>query len=104
MARFGRSLSDCPPGGDELKLIALYLGQLCAQLVLTLSPQRIVIGGGVGQTPGLIAAAHGAMLGRLNGYATEGVTHLGFICVPELGQDADIIGALAGAQSAARGC
>jgi len=94
MARFGQSLSHFSPGSAEHILIADYLGQLCANLVLTLSPQRIVLGGGVGKTPGLIAATHVAMLGHLGGYAPEAVESDGFLCAPVLGQDAGIVGAL----------
>ncbi|MEY3702591.1 MAG: hypothetical protein RLZZ561_211 [Pseudomonadota bacterium] len=101
MARFGRSLSECCPGGTEQQLIADYLGQLCAHLVLLLSPQRIIIGGGVGQTVGLIGATHQAMLSRLGGYATDGVINPDYICAPDLGQNAGVVGALICAQSAA---
>lgn len=94
MARFGRSLSDFAIGSAEHGLIADYLGQLCANLVLTLSPQRIVLGGGVGKTPGLIAAAQAAMLRQLGGYAPDAVTVDCYLCAPHLGQDAGIIGAL----------
>ncbi len=94
MARFGRSLSDFAIGSAEHGLIADYLGQLCANLVLTLSPQRIVLGGGVCKPPGLIAAAHTAMLRHLGGYAPDAVTVDGYLCTPHLGQDAGIIGAL----------
>ncbi|MBL0021119.1 MAG: ROK family protein [Sphingomonadales bacterium] len=94
MARFGQSLSHFPPGSAEHGLIADYLGQLCAKLVLTLSPQRIVLGGGVGKTPGLIAAAHGEMLHHLGGYTPEAVASDQFICAPNLGQDTGIVGSL----------
>ena len=94
MARFGQSLSHFRPGSAEHDLIADYLGQLCANLVLTLSPQRIIMGGGVGKTPGLIPAAHRAMLHHLGGYAPETVASDHFICAPNLGQDAGIIGSL----------
>ena len=95
LARFGQSLSACPPQGRELHLIADYLGQLCAQLVLLLSPHRIVLGGGVGQTAGLIEATHSAMLQRLGSYASQGTANSGYLCAPTLGQRAGIIGALA---------
>ncbi len=100
MARFGRSLSHFIPGSSEHDLIADYLGQLCANLVLTLSPQRVILGGGVGKTPGLIPAAHRAMLHHLGGYAPEAVASDQFICAPNLGQDAGIIGSLCLAESA----
>lgn len=94
MARFGQSLSAFPTGSAEHGLIADYLGQLCANLVLTLSPQRIVIGGGVGKTPDLITATHAAMLAHLGGYAPLEVESGQFLCAPYLGQDAGIVGSL----------
>ena len=94
LARFGKSLSHFSVGSAENNLIADYLGQLCANLVLTLSPQRIVLGGGVCKTPGLIAATRAAMLNHLGGYAPEDVESEHFVCEPSLGQDAGIVGAL----------
>lgn len=94
MARFGESLSHFAADGPEQALVADYLGQLCATLVFVLSPQRIVIGGGVGKAPELIPAIHAAMLRHLGGYAGSGTTVAGFLCEPALGQDAGIIGAL----------
>lgn len=94
MARFGHSLSHFAPGGAEQEIVADYLGQLCANLVLTLSPKRIVIGGGVGKTPGLIAATQAAMLIHLGGYAPDQVRAATFICTPHLSDVAGITGAL----------
>lgn len=94
MGRFGASLSHFAPGGREHQLIADYLGQLCATLVLAISPQRIVIGGGVGKTPGLIDAVHAAMLRQLGDYAGRSAAYAGFLRAPALEQDAGIVGAL----------
>lgn len=94
MARFGQSLSHFAPGGAEHLLIADYLGQLCANLVLTLSPQRIVIGGGVGMTPGLIPEIAKAMIARLGGYCVGSADTPELLIAPALGQDAGIVGAL----------
>jgi fructokinase len=94
MARFGKSLSQFPANSSEHDLIADYLGQLCANLVLTLSPQRIILGGGVSKTPGLIPSAHRAMLQHLGGYAPDAVASDQFVCAPNLGHDAGIIGSL----------
>ncbi len=94
MARFGASLSEFATGGPEHQLIADYLGQLCATLVLALSPQGIVIGGGVGKTPGLVDAVNAAMLRQLGGYAGRSAAYAGFLRAPALDQDAGIVGAL----------
>ena len=94
LARFGQSLSQFSSGSAEHALIADYLGQLCANLVLTLSPQRIVLGGGVSKTLGLVAATHTSMLTHLGGYAPKEVESDQFLCVPHFGQDAGIVGSL----------
>jgi fructokinase len=100
MARFGESLSHFAADSREQALVADYLGQVCATLVFALSPQRIVLGGGVGKTPGLIPAVHAAMLRHLGGYAGSDTAGAGYLCTPALGQDAGIIGALCCASGA----
>ena len=94
LARFGQSLSHFTSGGAEHALVADYLGQLCANLVFTVSPHRIVLGGGVGKTPGLIPQVHSAMLRHLGGYVRPDLYRQDYICSPHLGQDAGIVGAL----------
>lgn len=93
-ARFGRQLAASDASGPEIALVADYLGQLCASLVLTLSPHRIVIGGGVSQVAGLLPLVQQEMLRQLGGYGLVGLDDPAFIRSPELGQDAGIVGAL----------
>ena len=47
IAAWGQSLSHLPDDHPAWEVEAAYLGQLCATLVLTVAPQRIVLGGGV---------------------------------------------------------
>lgn len=101
-ARFGKSLNHFAPDGPEYQLIADYLGQMCCQLVLTLSPQRIVLGGGVGGAPGVVPAAHRAMVRHLGRYAPTAVAEEGYLTPPSLGQSAGITGALFCAEDAVR--
>ncbi|HEY2068406.1 MAG TPA: ROK family protein [Rhizomicrobium sp.] len=58
-----------PP--ETFALVADYLGELAATLVLAWSPQKMIMGGGVMNTPGLLAAAAQAMRASLGGYGPE---------------------------------
>lgn len=100
IARFGKPLSEFHEASAEIALVADYLGQLCANLVLTMSPQRIVIGGGVGAAPGLLVATHSALVSHLGSYGVNHVHGEDFLCAPVLGQNAGIIGALCSASDA----
>jgi fructokinase len=102
-ARFGKSLSHFAVDGAEHALVADYLGQFCASLVLAISPQRIILGGGVGKADGICRAVSAAMLKHLNGYASLGLSLEGFIVSPALGDDAGMAGALALARQAIGG-
>ena len=61
----GKTLADVP---EVAALVAEYLGQLIAVLVLTWSPHRVVLGGGVMQAPGLIAAIDAALRRDMGSY------------------------------------
>ena len=99
IARWGASLSDLPPDHPGPELVAWYLGQLAVTLQAALEPGRIVFGGGVLNTPGLLegirrnAAAIGA--GYFRGRADQ------VIVPPGLGGRAGLLGALALAMAAA---
>lgn len=92
--RFGASLSHFDPCGPEYRLVAGYLGECLASIVLMLSPQRIVLGGGVGKAEGLIDAVRAAMLDKLGPYGARAAAADGLIVPPAFGQDAGITGAL----------
>jgi len=81
-----------------------YLGQLCAHLVLTHSPQRIVLGGGVMAQQGLIEAVRARMLHWLGGYIKRPALADGaarYVVPPGLGTRSGIMGAFALAAAAA---
>lgn len=94
-ARFGVSLDEL--GAAECHLIAGYLAQLAATLVLLHMPDRLVFGGGVMKTPGLIGQVRQLTTEKLGGYIRhprldEGLTT--YIALPTLGDDAGITGAV----------
>jgi fructokinase len=93
-ARWGRELDG---GAANVALIAGYLGQLAASLVLLHMPERLVFGGGVMKAPGLIEALRRATERHLAGYVRSPHLDPGlerYICPPALGDDAGITGAI----------
>jgi fructokinase len=103
-ARYGRSLSELAPTHPGHDIIGGYLGQLAANLALTCSVDRIVFGGGVMGTPGLLGVIRRAAQQRLNGYLQpacyqEAIDQ--FIVEPGLGTLSGLTGALLLASGAA---
>jgi len=97
----GASLSDLPPDHPAHEIIAYYLGQLVVAQQAILSPRRIVMGGGVLATPGLIDRVRAQARDLANGYyGTEDYARL--VVAPGLGDKAGLLGALALAQRARR--
>lgn len=96
-ARWGASLSKLASPTDKIDLIAGYLAQLAATLVLLHMPDRLVFGGGVSKTPGLLAALRQATERRLGGYVQAPQLDPGlerYIVAPALGDQAGITGAI----------
>jgi len=61
----GENLADDDP---VFVLVGRYLGQALGSAVLTLSPERIVVGGSVASRPAVIPALRAALLSTLAGY------------------------------------
>jgi fructokinase len=105
-ARSGASLADLDAADVQWELEADYLGQLCAQLVLTLSPQRIVLGGGVMNQARLLGPIRQRMRHWLGGYIDRNDVlsdDSGYVVTPGLGGRAGVLGALALAFDSAAG-
>lgn len=99
MRRFGKPLDALEPDHPFHAILADYLGQLCATLVLVVSPERIIIGGGVMTGGSLHAPTERAMHKWLAGYLEpESPDEGGFVTAPGLGDDAGLAGAFALAQ------
>lgn len=95
----GRSLATAP---EVRALICDYLGQLCATLLLTWSPQKIVLGGGVMSTPGLLVEIEARMRLELNHYGAAIVLDTpSYLAAAEL-DHAGLEGALIMARSLSR--
>jgi fructokinase len=104
LARCGADLSNLDAAHVQWEIQADYLGQLCAQLVLTLSPQRIIMGGGVMAQERLFPDIRQRSLHWLGGYIDRSeilgdIDH--YIVPPALGANAGVLGALALAIGAA---
>ena len=102
-ARWGESLSKLGSPADKVELIAGYIAQLAATLVLLHMPDRLVFGGGVMKTPGLVEALRRATEANLAGYIKAPQLDPGlvrYIVTPGLGDEAGITGAIALGRSA----
>jgi fructokinase len=105
-ARSGATLADLDAAHVQWEIEADYLGQLCAQLVLILSPQRIVMGGGVMNQARLLGPIRQRMRHWLGGYIDRNEVlsdDSNYIVTPGLGNQAGVLGALALAISSAAG-
>lgn len=105
LARTGSSLQELDPAHPQWDIQADYLGQLCAYLVFILSPQRLVMGGGVMSHIRLLPPIRQRLLDCLGGYIDRReilVDMDRYVVPPMLGIRAGILGALALAINAAR--
>lgn len=97
--RWGLSPKLMTPDHPAWALEAAYLSQLCANAILMLSPEVIVLGGTLmQQSPALYPMIREETLKRLGGYvASEKITAEGmekYIVPPQLGINACVTGAL----------
>jgi len=103
-ARWEQSPERLPDGHAAWALEARYLALALVNFICTLSPQRIILGGGVMEGPGLLPMIREKVQELLNGYVqaaaiTEEIE--GFIVRPALGDRAGVLGAIALAARAA---
>jgi fructokinase len=104
VARCGAQLEQLSAAHPQWQLEADYLGQLCAQLVMTISPQRIVMGGGVMSQTQLFAPIRQRLLHWLGGYIERSELLANsdhYVVPPALGAKAGVLGALLLATEAA---
>lgn len=98
-ARWGASLSELPADHPAHEITAWYIAQLVNSLQAMMEPNRIILGGGVMDAPGLIDRVRQTALrlgaGYFRGRADE------IVVAPALGDRAGLLGALALAMDAA---
>jgi len=96
--RWGVRADMLPPDHPAWEEIADVLGHALMNLTLTLSPHRIILGGGVMEQPQLIGLIRAKLALHLNGYliVPELGRHLDdYIVTPGLGDRSGLLGALA---------
>ncbi|MCD7894043.1 MAG: ROK family protein [Erysipelotrichaceae bacterium] len=97
--RWGKKGSELPADHPAWDLEAWYIAQALAIYVLTLSPKKIILGGGVMHQKQLFPQIHKYLQERLNGYIQkEEITTdkiKDYVVYPGLGDNAGICGALA---------
>jgi fructokinase len=91
IARWGASLSKLAPDHPAHMIIAYYLGQLCVALQAIAAPNRIILGGGVGKSPGLIENVRAAATVQGGDYFA--VNFADIIVAPGLGENSGLLGA-----------
>jgi fructokinase len=97
-ARWGRPAEDLPDDHPAWALEARYLALALNDFVCTLSPRRIILGGGVMERLSLFPKIHHELQSLLNGYvqASQITTHIDrYVVPPAFGPRAGLIGALA---------
>jgi fructokinase len=100
--RPGESLAADDPVWD---LVGDYLAQMAATLTYTVAPRRIVLGGGVGQTPRVLSRARERLTSWLGGYlpALRSAQAIeAYLVAPALRENSGVLGAIVLARKALR--
>jgi fructokinase len=101
--RWGQKAETLPPDHPAWDLEAHYIAQALHILTCVLSPERIVLGGGIMNQSHLFPLVRQKILDSLNGYVKHGaiLKHIDeYIVPPGLGNQAGVLGAIALAQEA----
>ena len=94
-ARYGMRAPDLGADmAEAVDLVGFYLAQGIRDIVYTLSPQRVVIGGGVSKLPGFLESIETHLKGQLGDYPGHEEHRHGFVVAPGLGDLSGLAGAL----------
>ena len=97
LARWGEAVAGLEAGHPAWEIQAHYLAHACVNIMLTLSPHRIILGGGVMAQP-LLPRVRSMVSALLAGYLDHPLLAAGldsYIVPPGLGQHSGILGAIA---------
>jgi len=97
-ARWGRPAESLPDDHPAWPMEARYLALGIVNVILTLSPERVVLGGGVMARAGLLKRVRGSVSELLGGYVRAAE-----IVAPALGERSGVLGALALAEDVVKG-
>ena len=101
-ARWGQPAETLPADHPAWKLEAHYIALAMSNFIVTISPQRIILGGGVMSGPHMFPALRSEVLELLNGYVQSPVIlqHIDeYIVAPGLGNRSGVLGAFALAEA-----
>ena len=94
--RWGRSAEELGDLLDQaVDIEARTLASGIRQIVYTLAPELVIVGGGVSKLPNLHEAIQQALIAEMAGYGVLADQRNGFVVPPGLGDDAGVAGALA---------
>ncbi len=104
--RWGKPAEELVAASSELldrvvDFEAHYLASGLRNVLYTVAPQRIVIGGGVSGLPGLVDLVGDRLVEEMAGYGVQPEHREGFVVPPGLGADAGLAGGFALAEQAA---
>lgn len=105
-ARWGRPAAELAPEHPAWETEADYLAQMCATLTFLLSPERIILGGGVMAQSHLFERIRERTAKLIGGYLDHARLRGGmgdYIVPPALGGRAGVVGALAMAEAVVTG-
>jgi fructokinase len=92
--RWGARARELPPDHPAWPLEAHYLALGIANIICTISPRRIILGGGIMEQPHLLPMVRDEVGAVINKYVA-----IPEIAAPQLGKDAGVLGAIALAMS-----
>ncbi len=97
-ARWGKRSEELPSGHPAWELEARYLARAIAAWTFTLSPERIIVGGGIGMREGMVERVAVLLKEELGGYvaALDSPPRLAsYVVRPGLGAEAGLYGSAA---------
>jgi len=96
--RWGKSPEFLPPSHEAWQLEADYIAHGVMNLIITLSPQKVILGGGIMKVPELLFGVRQRVVSLLNNYVHAPAITIGidsYIVAPALGDMAGVLGAIA---------